>query len=63
VATVPAPLNILAGPGAPAVPELARPGVARISLGSSAADAAYTVAQRAAREALGASTLNGLLCS
>ncbi|MBP2706636.1 isocitrate lyase/phosphoenolpyruvate mutase family protein [Microbispora sp. RL4-1S] len=45
-----APLNVLAGPGAPGVAALAGVGVARISLGSSVAAAAYAVAQRAARE-------------
>lgn len=49
-AEIDGPLNVLAGPGAPAVPELAAAGVARISLGSSVAAAAYAVAQRAARE-------------
>jgi 2-methylisocitrate lyase-like PEP mutase family enzyme len=47
-----APLNVLAGPGAPSVPELAKLGVARVSLGSSVAQAAYAVASRAARELL-----------
>ncbi|MEU3457739.1 isocitrate lyase/phosphoenolpyruvate mutase family protein [Micromonospora sp. NPDC006766] len=35
VEAIPAPLNVLAGPGAPAVAELAKTGVARVSLGSS----------------------------
>lgn len=52
VASIPAPLNILAGPGAPSVPQLADLGVARVSLGSSVAEAAYAVARRAAEEAL-----------
>ncbi|MFI6781116.1 isocitrate lyase/phosphoenolpyruvate mutase family protein [Micromonospora sp. NPDC050276] len=60
VQAVPAPLNVLAGPGAPAVQELARLGVARVSLGSSVAEAAYTVARRAADEALGAGTYGAL---
>lgn len=47
-----APLNILVGPGSPAVAELARLGVARISLGSSLAQAAYGLARRAATELL-----------
>ncbi len=50
VGAIPAPLNVLVGPGAPPVPELARLGVRRISLGSSVAAAAYAVAERAARE-------------
>ncbi|CCH16887.1 isocitrate lyase/PEP mutase family protein [Micromonospora lupini] len=60
VQAVPAPLNVLAGPGAPAVGELARLGVARVSLGSSVAQAAYAVARRAADEALGAGTYGAL---
>ncbi|MEU8215039.1 isocitrate lyase/phosphoenolpyruvate mutase family protein [Micromonospora taraxaci] len=60
VEAVPAPLNVLAGPGAPSVGELAGLGVARVSLGSSVAEAAYTVARRAADEALGAGTYGAL---
>ncbi|SCE73061.1 2-Methylisocitrate lyase, PEP mutase family [Micromonospora coriariae] len=60
VRAVPAPLNVLAGPGAPTVGELARLGVARVSLGSSVAEAAYAVARRAADEALGAGTYGAL---
>lgn len=47
---IPAPLNVLVGPGAPPVAELAGVGVRRVSLGSSVAAAAYAVADRAARE-------------
>lgn len=47
-----APLNLLVGPGAPAVDELAKAGVARVSLGSSVAEAAYALAKRAAEELL-----------
>ena len=47
-----APLNVLVGPGAPAVDELAKAGVARISLGSAVAEAAYAVARKAAEELL-----------
>ncbi|GIG86855.1 isocitrate lyase/PEP mutase family protein [Plantactinospora endophytica] len=53
VAGIPAPVNIMAGPGAPTVPELARLGVARVSLGSAVAEAAYAVVRRAAEEAFG----------
>jgi 2-methylisocitrate lyase-like PEP mutase family enzyme len=60
VAAIPAPVNVLAGPGAPAVPELAGLGVARVSLGSSVAQAAYAVAQRAAVEALSTGTYAAL---
>ncbi|MEU0882073.1 isocitrate lyase/phosphoenolpyruvate mutase family protein [Lentzea sp. NPDC005914] len=45
-----APVNILVGPGAPAVGELAKAGVARMSLGSAIAEAAYALAKRAAEE-------------
>lgn len=46
------PLNVLAGPGAPTVAELAEAGAARISLGAAVAQAAYAVARRGIREAL-----------
>ncbi|WP_433297491.1 isocitrate lyase/PEP mutase family protein [Actinoplanes sp. CA-030573] len=52
VANIPAPVNILAGPGAPTVAELAKLGVARVSLGSKVASTAYAVMRRAVREAL-----------
>jgi 2-methylisocitrate lyase-like PEP mutase family enzyme len=54
------PLNVLAGPGAPAVAELARCGVARVSVGASVARVAYAAAQRAAEELLSAGTYGGL---
>lgn len=54
------PLNVLAGPGAPTVAALAGLGVARISLGSSIAEAAYAVARRAARELLATGTYESL---
>jgi 2-methylisocitrate lyase-like PEP mutase family enzyme len=54
------PLNILAGPGAPPIPALAALGVARVSLGSSIAQAAYDLVQRAAREAFTAGTYESL---
>ncbi|WP_174531141.1 isocitrate lyase/phosphoenolpyruvate mutase family protein, partial [Micromonospora maritima] len=60
VAAIPAPLNVLAGPGAPPVAELARLGVARVSLGSAVAEAAYAVVRRAAVEALGDGTYGAL---
>ncbi|MFI7607496.1 isocitrate lyase/phosphoenolpyruvate mutase family protein [Micromonospora sp. NPDC049366] len=60
VEAVPAPLNVLVGPGAPTVPELARIGVARVSLGSAVAEAAYGVARRAADEAFGSGTYGAL---
>jgi 2-methylisocitrate lyase-like PEP mutase family enzyme len=54
------PLNIMAGPGAPDVAALSALGVARISLGSSIAQAAYAVVRRAAREALTTGTYTTL---
>ncbi|WFE39180.1 isocitrate lyase/phosphoenolpyruvate mutase family protein [Micromonospora sp. WMMD998] len=60
VSAIPAPLNVLVGPGAPPVAELARLGVARISLGSRVAASAYATAGRAAAEALGAGTYETL---
>ncbi|MER5933736.1 isocitrate lyase/phosphoenolpyruvate mutase family protein [Streptomyces sp. NPDC002054] len=47
---IPAPLNILASPGAPTVAELGALGVARVSLGSWVAEAAYAVVRRAAEQ-------------
>ncbi|MEU6353324.1 isocitrate lyase/phosphoenolpyruvate mutase family protein [Streptomyces sp. NPDC047072] len=57
---VDAPLNVLAGPGAPPVAELAALGVARVSTGSSLAEAAHAVVHRAARELLGTGTYESL---
>jgi 2-methylisocitrate lyase-like PEP mutase family enzyme len=45
-----APLNVLVGPGSPTVGELAALGVARVSLGSAVAEAAYGLVRRAAEE-------------
>jgi 2-methylisocitrate lyase-like PEP mutase family enzyme len=50
------PINAMAGPGAPTVDELGAAGVRRISLGTALAQAAYTTAQRAARELLTSGT-------
>jgi len=47
-----APINVMVGPGAPGVAELAALGVARISLGSSVAQAAYGLVARVAQAAL-----------
>lgn len=49
---IPVPLNVMAGPGAPSVPEMAGLGVARVSVGSGIAQAAYAVAVRCAKEML-----------
>jgi 2-methylisocitrate lyase-like PEP mutase family enzyme len=69
----PLPLNIMVWTGAPPVADLAALGVARISLGGAIAEAAYGLADRAAREMFTAgtydqtagglpyATLNGLL--
>ncbi|MFF4349311.1 isocitrate lyase/phosphoenolpyruvate mutase family protein [Streptomyces sp. NPDC001530] len=54
------PLNVLVGPGAPSVTELAALGVARISAGSGIAQAAHAVVRRAARELLDAGTYDSL---
>jgi 2-methylisocitrate lyase-like PEP mutase family enzyme len=55
-----APVNVLVGPGAPPVEQLAELGVARISTGSSLAAAAYAVAQRATRELAATGTYEAL---
>ncbi|WP_447034779.1 isocitrate lyase/PEP mutase family protein [Streptomyces sp. DSM 118878] len=47
------PLNVMACPGAPSVAELGALGVARVSLGSGVAQAAYAAARRAAQDLLG----------
>ncbi|WP_329197948.1 MULTISPECIES: isocitrate lyase/PEP mutase family protein [unclassified Streptomyces] len=55
-----APLNVLVGPGAPAVAELGALGAARVSLGSGVAEAAYAVVRRATEELLTAGTYETL---
>lgn len=55
-----APLNVMAGPGAPTVAELAVLGVARVSVGSGIAQAVHALVRRAARELLGAGTYGTL---
>lgn len=55
-----APLNILVGPGAPSVAELGALGVARVSLGSWVASAAYDVVRRAAEELVAGGTYTAL---
>ncbi|MFE5580620.1 isocitrate lyase/phosphoenolpyruvate mutase family protein [Kitasatospora sp. NPDC056531] len=62
VAAVPAPLNVLAAPGSPSVAELAKLGVARISLGPGLGKVAYAAVRRAAEEVYASGTytcLNG----
>lgn len=60
VAEVDVPVNVLAGPGAPSVADLADLGVARISVGSAIAQAAYTVVRRSTRELLSTGTYDTL---
>lgn len=50
VESIDGPLNVMAGPGSPTVAELARLGVARISLGPAVAQAAYAVVRQATAE-------------
>ncbi|GAA2585991.1 isocitrate lyase/phosphoenolpyruvate mutase family protein [Microbacterium binotii] len=58
---IPAPLNVMGGPGASTTAALGRLGAARVSLGSSVAQAAYALARRAAAEALTAGTYAALV--
>ncbi|UUU40195.1 isocitrate lyase/PEP mutase family protein [Streptomyces sp. NBC_00162] len=55
-----APLNVLVGPGAPSVAELGALGVARVSLGSWVAEAAYAVVRRATEELVSGGTYGSL---
>jgi 2-methylisocitrate lyase-like PEP mutase family enzyme len=59
-AASPLPINAMAGPGGPTVGELTAVGVRRISVGTALAQAAYGVAERAARELLQAGTYHTL---
>ncbi|MER5875917.1 isocitrate lyase/phosphoenolpyruvate mutase family protein [Streptomyces sp. NPDC001910] len=54
------PLNIMVGPGAPTVAELAALGVARVSAGSGVAQAAHALVRRAARELLDTGTYGAM---
>src|SRR5205807_2520569 len=54
------PVNILAGPGSPSIPELQQLGVARVSLGSSPIRATLGLARRIAEELLTAGTYHSL---
>jgi 2-methylisocitrate lyase-like PEP mutase family enzyme len=60
ISAVTLPVNVMAGPGAPSVMELAAVGVRRISVGTAIAQAAYGLAERAARELLDAGTYGSL---
>jgi 2-methylisocitrate lyase-like PEP mutase family enzyme len=53
-------LNVMAGPGAPTVAELAKLGVARISLGPGLARVAYAAVRRAAEEVYGSGSYDSL---
>lgn len=55
------PLNVLAAPGLPPVPELRRLGVARVSLGSGPIRAALGLLRRLSRELLTSGTYGSLL--
>jgi 2-methylisocitrate lyase-like PEP mutase family enzyme len=55
-AAAPIPVAAMAGPGAPSVSELAAVGVRRVTVGTAIAQAAYTLAERAAAEMLAKGT-------
>jgi 2-methylisocitrate lyase-like PEP mutase family enzyme len=55
-AAVPLPINAMALAGGPSVAQLSQAGVRRVSVGTAIAQAAYTAADRAARELLGEGT-------
>jgi len=55
-----APINILAGPGVPSLPELAKLGVKRVSYGSGPHRAAMGLLRRIAEEARASGTYNAL---
>ena len=56
VSRISVPVNVMAGFGAPSVPDLARLGVRRVSVGPSIAVAAYSLTAAAAREVLSQGT-------
>jgi 2-methylisocitrate lyase-like PEP mutase family enzyme len=60
VESIDGPVNVMAGPGSPTVAELARLGVARISLGSAGAQAAYAVVRQATAELRSTGTYDSL---
>jgi 2-methylisocitrate lyase-like PEP mutase family enzyme len=60
VEAVEVPVNVLALPGGPAVPELEKVGVRRVSIGSALAIAAYSTLVRGAQELLATGTSNYL---
>jgi 2-methylisocitrate lyase-like PEP mutase family enzyme len=60
VKAIEAPLNIMAGPGAPTMQQLGQLGVARVSVGPASAQAALGITLRAARELLDRGTYGEL---
>jgi 2-methylisocitrate lyase-like PEP mutase family enzyme len=60
VSRIHGPLNILAGPEGPTIPELARLGVARISLGSWPARAWLSLLMRITAEVVSSGTFDAL---
>jgi 2-methylisocitrate lyase-like PEP mutase family enzyme len=60
VADLKCPINILAGPGSPSVPELSQLGVARVSLGSATMRATVGCLRRIAQELKAAGTYSNL---
>ena len=56
VEAIAGPVNILAGPGAPSIPDLQRLGVARVSFGSALPRAALGLTRRIANELMSAGT-------
>jgi 2-methylisocitrate lyase-like PEP mutase family enzyme len=60
VRDVQCPVNILAGPGSPSVPELEKLGVARVSLGSAPMRATLGLVRKMAAELKASGTYNSL---
>jgi 2-methylisocitrate lyase-like PEP mutase family enzyme len=60
VADLGCPVNTLAGPGSPSIPELEKLGVARVSLGSSVMRATLGLLRRAAAELRSSGTYNAM---
>ena len=60
VQAIDGPLNVMAMPGAPSIPELGKLGVARVSLGVALAKAALATVRQAARELLEQGTYHTL---
>ncbi|MBT2400839.1 isocitrate lyase/phosphoenolpyruvate mutase family protein [Streptomyces sp. ISL-100] len=54
------PLNVMAGPGSPSVAEFGKLGVARVSLGSAVAQAAFATVRRSAQELFSTGTYTAL---